>query len=347
MPSTNTRNSHTSRHSGMSGYYPFGMQMQGREFAGGIGYRWGFGGKEKNTELRNSISYELRMYQSGLGRFLSTDPAFKKYPEYSTYSFAINSPIGLIELFGGEPLPPALVGLTQERIQGMIPISAPAHNGYFVKVDQYYVLVQPTAVLLSQGTKGFMYWDITQGKGTEGYKWTQFTPLTDNELGRIRAEPYQDFCEYSKMAFVGLVGGAAMFEVGATTRVGRWAFQQTIEAVAESKLQELTGLELPIGVGSRSATNGAVKIAAKSGVQITKHAAERMVERGITEDMVETGIAKGTKYLDPKNGTLNYVLKNGFASGKDLLIGVSQKSGKVTTVLRGNNLVSSRFIPQL
>ncbi len=71
-----------------------------------------------------------------------------------------------------------------------------------------------------------------------------------------------------------------------------------------------------------------------------------MVERGITPKMVETGIAKGTKYLDPKNGTYNYVLKNGFASGKDLLIGVSPQTGKVTTVLRGNNLVNKRFIPQ-
>ncbi len=85
---------------------------------------------------------------------------------------------------------------------------------------------------------------------------------------------------------------------------------------------------------------------AKIGVQITKHAAQRMAERGITHKMIETGIAKGTKYLDPKNGTYNYILKNGFASGKDLLIGISPQTGKVITVIRGNNLVNSRFIPQ-
>jgi len=87
-------------------------------------------------------------------------------------------------------------------------------------------------------------------------------------------------------------------------------------------------------------------LAAKTGVQITEHAALRMTERGITQKMVETGISKGTKYFDPKNGTFNYVLKNGFASGKDLLIGVSPQTGQVTTVLRGNNLVNKRFIPQ-
>ena len=62
--------------------------------------------------------------------------------------------------------------------------------------------------------------------------------------------------------------------------------------------------------------------------------------------MIKTGIAKGAKYYDPKNGTMNYVLKNGFASGKDLLIGVNPYNGKITTVLRGSNLVKTRFIPQ-
>ncbi|HNK91342.1 MAG TPA: DUF4258 domain-containing protein [Chitinophagales bacterium] len=84
----------------------------------------------------------------------------------------------------------------------------------------------------------------------------------------------------------------------------------------------------------------------KTGVEISEHAALRMTERGITQKMVETGLSKGVKYFDPKNGTFDYVLKNGFASGKDLLICTNTVTGKVTTVLRGNNLVKSRFIPQ-
>ncbi len=54
----------------------------------------------------------------------------------------------------------------------------------------------------------------------------------------------------------------------------------------------------------------------KTGVEIEGHFVKRMAERGITEKMIETGLSKGTKYFDPKNGTFNYVLKNGFASGK-------------------------------
>jgi hypothetical protein len=88
------------------------------------------------------------------------------------------------------------------------------------------------------------------------------------------------------------------------------------------------------------------KVAAKGGVEISQHAAQRMAERGISTKMVETGISKGAKYFDPLNGTFNYVLKDGFASGKDLLIGVSPQTGKVTTVLRGNDLINKRFISQ-
>lgn len=84
----------------------------------------------------------------------------------------------------------------------------------------------------------------------------------------------------------------------------------------------------------------------KSGVEILAHAALRMSKRGVTQSMVETGLSKGVKYFDPKNGTFNYVLRNGFASGKDLLIGTNTVSGRVTTALRGSNLVKPRFIPQ-
>ena len=83
----------------------------------------------------------------------------------------------------------------------------------------------------------------------------------------------------------------------------------------------------------------------KAGVDLSTHALDRLAERGITKDMIEVGISKGAKFFDPKNNTINYVLKGGFASGKDLLIGTNPLTGKITTGIRGTNLVSSRFIP--
>lgn len=70
-----------------------------------------------------------------------------------------------------------------------------------------------------------------------------------------------------------------------------------------------------------------------------------MAQRGVSESMVQAGIRNGVRVFDPKNGTINYIVKNGFGSGKDLLIGTNAFNGQVTTVIRGTNLMSKRFIP--
>jgi hypothetical protein len=100
MPSTNTRNSSSNRHSGLFGYYPFGMQMQGRDFAGGMGYRWGFGGHEViNTIDRKNIYYfgdfglDVR-----LSRRMNIDPILRF--GISNYSILSNSPIMMVDPTG-------------------------------------------------------------------------------------------------------------------------------------------------------------------------------------------------------------------------------------------------------
>ncbi len=49
--------------------------------------------------------------------------------------------------------------------------------------------------------------------------------------------------------------------------------------------------------------------------------------------------------IRPKNGTVNFVLEGGMASGKDLLVGTNPLSGKITTVIRGWDLVTRRMVP--
>jgi RHS repeat-associated protein len=98
MLSTNTRNSNSNRHSGLARYYPFGMQMQGREFAGGMGYRWGFNGSEDDEEVKasgNSTDFGARFYDSRIGGWLSVDPRLNDCPGLSPYVGMNNSPIFL------------------------------------------------------------------------------------------------------------------------------------------------------------------------------------------------------------------------------------------------------------
>ena len=68
-------------------------------------YRFGFNGQEKDNEVYgegNAYSFEYRMYDPRIGRFLSVDPLFKEYPWNSTYAFAENRPIDGIDLEGLE-----------------------------------------------------------------------------------------------------------------------------------------------------------------------------------------------------------------------------------------------------
>ena len=70
-------------------------------------YRFGFNGKEKDKETYgegNEYDYGFRIYNPRIGRFLSTDPLFKKYPELTTFQFASNTPIWGMDLDGLEVL---------------------------------------------------------------------------------------------------------------------------------------------------------------------------------------------------------------------------------------------------
>jgi RHS repeat-associated protein len=64
-------------------------------------YLFGFNGKEtdKETDLQD---YGMRIYNPSLGRFLSTDPLSKDYPELTPYQFASNRPINSIDIDGLE-----------------------------------------------------------------------------------------------------------------------------------------------------------------------------------------------------------------------------------------------------
>ena len=108
-------------------YYPFGMQMPGRKYDAGSGYRYGFNGKENDNEVKgegNQQDYGMRIYDPRLGRFLRVDPITADYPELTPYQFASNTPIaaididgleGIIPTYGMEHAFPALAKYTAEQ----------------------------------------------------------------------------------------------------------------------------------------------------------------------------------------------------------------------------------------
>jgi len=70
-------------------------------------YRFGFNGKEADTEWHTDVNYDygFRIYDPRISRFLSVDPLTKDYPSWSPYPFAMNRVIDGIDLDGLEWTP--------------------------------------------------------------------------------------------------------------------------------------------------------------------------------------------------------------------------------------------------
>ena len=86
-----------------SDYYPFGMQMPGRNITASTTYRYGFNGKEKDGSISgsdNDYDFGARIYDARLGRFNSIDKFANKQPFNSSYSFAANRPIWAVDING-------------------------------------------------------------------------------------------------------------------------------------------------------------------------------------------------------------------------------------------------------
>ncbi|PIB39405.1 RHS repeat protein [Maribacter sp. 4G9] len=82
---------------GFADYYPFGMQMPGpNNSLNSAAYRYAFQGQEKDSETGKE-AFELRLWDSRIGRWLTTDPA----DQYSSpYLGMGNNPINGIDSDG-------------------------------------------------------------------------------------------------------------------------------------------------------------------------------------------------------------------------------------------------------
>ncbi|WP_394973700.1 RHS repeat-associated core domain-containing protein [uncultured Croceitalea sp.] len=94
---TFAKNGSTAQGEGYTDYYPFGMPMPGRQMTGAEQYRYGYQGQEKDPETGKE-AFELRLWDSRIGRWLTTDP----YGQYnSPYLGMGNNPMNGIDPDGG------------------------------------------------------------------------------------------------------------------------------------------------------------------------------------------------------------------------------------------------------
>jgi len=76
--------------------------MVARSYVGPEQYRYGFNGKEQDSENAGDYDYGFRIYDARLARFLSVDPLINKYPMLTPYQFASNCPISGVDQDGLE-----------------------------------------------------------------------------------------------------------------------------------------------------------------------------------------------------------------------------------------------------
>jgi RHS repeat-associated protein len=100
-------------------YYAFGSEMPTRTYSMYNDYRYGFNGKEQDTESTwgdDIYDYGFRIYNPKIGKFLSVDPLSKEYPWYTPYQFAANKPIIAIDKDGAEALFSISLDLLKKKI---------------------------------------------------------------------------------------------------------------------------------------------------------------------------------------------------------------------------------------
>ncbi|HEX9952129.1 MAG TPA: SpvB/TcaC N-terminal domain-containing protein, partial [Rubricoccaceae bacterium] len=86
------------------GYYPYGETAWGSHAKA----RYRYNGKERDEES-GLYNYGARYYAAHTLRFVSVDPLWRQYPQYTPYAYAGNRPVTMVDLDGLQPtLPRAL-----------------------------------------------------------------------------------------------------------------------------------------------------------------------------------------------------------------------------------------------
>ena len=143
--------------------------MPGRKYSvANTNYRYGFNGKELDNEVSGTTTYDygFRIYNPGLGRFLSVDPLTKSYSFYTPYQFAGNSPIANIDIDGAEP---------REAVQLWSKTKGFLDKGDFYKNGGALLKVEGYNVFVREWSSGFKeyFW---YNKNIKNPQWQQFEP---------------------------------------------------------------------------------------------------------------------------------------------------------------------------
>jgi RHS repeat-associated protein len=286
-------------------------------------YKFNGGNELQSGEFSDGSRLELydavhRMYDPQLGRFGQIDKLAELGIDFTPYGFARNNPIKL-----NDPL-----GLREDTVQGgSSVVLAPSSRRQVASKQMNEMSYDQIA--------GWIDGQRKKGNTAETIQnWALGNPyLTNNTLNKIL-----DGTSPTSL----VIREAKDKEWEAEGKLYKF-FLESVLLTAGGELLMLA--EAGEGTVVAGEVTEATSATSKT-LQLTKHAVQQMSERKVSEGMIKAALRKGARFYDPKNGTINYILSKGFASGKSLLVGTNPVTGAVTTVIRSSkNLVSSRLIP--
>ncbi len=148
--------------SGANDYYPFGLQMPGRNQAASADGRYKYIGVERDAET----GYDAmgpRRYNSWSGRFGQTDPFDDLNPDQSPYSYSHNNPISFLDPSG--MLDTSATGTNPTQLPGVVTYAS-LFVGGIVYFGLDYVegpvapFVQPEDAAVAAGASALTTWAI-------------------------------------------------------------------------------------------------------------------------------------------------------------------------------------------
>lgn len=331
-------------------YFPFGEDNLQGPLHVGNGYSSADNVRHKFTvyehDNETNLDYAQARYYANLqGRFTSIDPlnasAEPIDPQsWNRYSYVINQPTVYTDPLG--------LFATKYYIDG-IEASAEEVRKF---ISAGWAVIAPADVVrynsnLFNGRGGFEHFKFTgDGRAGWGYYSSVALSFVDGETDEV----IQTFPGHVEFHLTRSLGRTAEFQGELAFQAGGQYFNATGGIIGEShiEMQMLGPLDYIGPVEAKALLSGGAFVfgsLAKVELNLGIHAVEQMAEREITEKMIEVALRKGQPFYDPKNKAINYVLEQGFASGKSLLVGQNPVSKKITTVISGRKLVSRRFIP--
>jgi|GEM_PF-6225101 len=144
-------------------------------------YRFGFNGQQKDNEIAgvgNHLDFKFRGYDSRIGRFWSVDPLTKKFPWWSSYQYAGNSPIGCVDLEGKESSINIFMEDSKRNLKSVfykeVKPAGPLGNGALTgtyhangQMDMNYTEWDKTGNMIKNATATYNSYNMTEG-GSQG-----------------------------------------------------------------------------------------------------------------------------------------------------------------------------------